>query len=155
MRAGPRLLASGGDVAQVPDEQQVLEVGGDRGQVLKRLDRLFSAVGVAGAQSGGEDALQELGLTVSRAAEDAQVAPADAVARQLGHGAHDLPLGFVEVPGSPAQIALDHAKIDELTDQLGVGARLLAHVLERIQSAGVASLDERAAERSPVAGSGD
>ena len=46
---------SGGDAPQVADEQQMLEVGGDRGEVLKRLDRLLAPFGVARAQGRGEE----------------------------------------------------------------------------------------------------
>ena len=70
---------------------------GDGGEVLQRLDRLLAALGVARAQRRGEDLLQQRGLAVGRGAEDAQVAPADAVAGELGDRADDLALGLVVV----------------------------------------------------------
>src|ERR671926_1752765 len=88
---------SAGDVAQVPDEQQVLEVGRDRGEVLERLDRLLATVRVARAERRGEDLLEQRRLAVGRGAEHAQVAAADAEARELGHRADDLLLGVVVV----------------------------------------------------------
>src|ERR687885_138167 len=57
-RAGPsrnpRASALAQELAQVPDEQQVLEVRRHRREVLQRLDRLLAALGVAGAQGGGK-----------------------------------------------------------------------------------------------------
>src|SRR5919108_91442 len=47
------------DLPQVADEQQVLEVGGDGGEVLERLDRLLASGGIARAQGGLEDLLQQ------------------------------------------------------------------------------------------------
>src|SRR4051794_13283750 len=128
-----RSSLSSGDLAQVPDEQQVLEVAGDRGQVLQRPDRLLAALGIARAQRRGEDLLQQRGLAVGRRAEDAQVAPADAVARELGDRAHDLALGLVEVLRPGAHLALDDAVLLQLLDQRRVGAGLLDHVVERVQ----------------------
>src|SRR3712207_8187890 len=89
-----RSTISAGDLAQVADEEQVLEVRGHRGQVLQRLDRLVAALGIARAKGRGQDLLQQRRLAVGRAAEDAQVAPADAVARELGDRADDLALGL-------------------------------------------------------------
>src|SRR5919199_9829 len=91
--AMPKPLA--GDVAQVPHEQQVLQVRGDRGQVLERLDRLLAPVRVARAQRRRQDLLEQRRLAVGRGAEDAQVAPGHAVARELRDGADDLLLGVV------------------------------------------------------------
>jgi len=71
-------------------------VGRHRGQVLECLDRLLAPLRVAGAQGRREDALEKLCLAVGRAAEHAQVAPAHAVARELGDGPDDLALGDAE-----------------------------------------------------------
>ena len=100
-------------------EQQVLEVRGDRGEVLERLDRLLAALGIARAQRRGEDLLEQRRLAVGRGAEHAQVAPADAVARELGDGADDLALGLVVVADAAADLALDDAVLLELLDELG------------------------------------
>ena len=48
----------GRDLAQIADQQQVLEMRGDRGEVLERFDRLLAPVGIARAQGRREDALQ-------------------------------------------------------------------------------------------------
>src|SRR6478609_5713473 len=117
--------ASANDLAQVADEEQVLEVRRDRREVLERLDGLLAALGVARAQRRGEDLLQQRGLAVGRGAERAQVAPADAVAGQLGDRADDLPLGLVVVARARAQLALDDAVLLELGDQARVGAGLV------------------------------
>jgi len=53
----------------------VLEVRGDRREVLERLDRLLAALGVARAQGRSEDLLQQRRLAVRARAERAQVAP--------------------------------------------------------------------------------
>src|SRR3954466_14184374 len=133
------------DLPQVADQQQVLEVGGDRGEVLERLDRLLAPGGIARAQGRLEDLLQEGRLPVGRRAEDAQVAAGDPVARQLGHGADDLPLGLVVPLGAVALLALDDAVVLELGHELGVGAGLLEDVLER--EGGAALLDPHQATR--------
>ena len=70
------VLRARGDPPQIAHEQQVLEVRGDRGEVLQRLDGLLAPLGVARAQRRGEDLLQQRGLALGRGAEDAQVAPA-------------------------------------------------------------------------------
>ena len=57
---------SADDLAQVADEQQVLEVRRDGREVLQRLDRLLAALGVARAQRRGEDLLQQRRLAVGR-----------------------------------------------------------------------------------------
>src|SRR3954451_3238912 len=121
------------DLAQVPDEQQVLQVRRHRGEVLERLDRLLAALGVARAQRRGEDLLQQRRLAVGRRAERAQVAPADAVACQLGHRADDLALGLVVVLGPGADLALDAPVLLELGDQPRLGAGVLDDVLQRVK----------------------
>src|SRR4051812_805908 len=124
---------SGDDLAQVADEEQVLEVRGHGGQVLERLDGLLAALGVARAQGRGEDLLQQRGLAGGAGAEGAQVATADAVAGQLGHGADDLALGLVVVLRPGADLALDDAVLLELGNQPRLRARLLDDVLQRVQ----------------------
>ena len=116
-------------------QQQVLQVRGDRGQVLERLDRLLAAVRVPRAQRRGQDLLEQRRLAVGRGAEHAQVAPADAEARQLGHGADDLALGVVVERLAVAALALDHAVLLELLDERAVGAGLLEHVVQPVQRA--------------------
>src|SRR3954470_21460151 len=133
------------DLAQVPDEQQVLEVRRHRGEVLERLDRLLAALGVARAQRRGEDLLQQRRLAVGRGPERAQVAPADAVAGELGHRAHDLSLGLVVVLRAGAVLALDDAVVLELGDEPRIGARLLDDVVERVQRAARRRRDARPA----------
>ena len=91
---------------------------------------------VARAQRRREDLLQQVGLAVGGGAEHAQVAPADAVARELGDGGDDLALGLVEVAHAAAQLALDDAVLFELAHELRLGLGLLEHVLERVQRAG-------------------
>ncbi len=91
---------------------------------------------VARAQGRGEDLLQQVRLAVGRGAEHAQVAPADAVAGELGDRGDDLALGLVEVAHAAAQLALDDAVLFELAHELGLGLGLLEHVLERVQRAG-------------------
>src|SRR3954447_15935373 len=133
------------DLAQVPDEQQVLQVRRHRGEVLERLDRLLAALGVARAQRRGEDLLQQRRLAVGRGPERAQVAPADAVAGELGHRAHDLALGLVVVLRAGAVLALDAAVVLERGDEPRVGARLLDDVVERVQRAARRRRDARPA----------
>ena len=99
---GPRVAHGPTILRRSRIEQQVLEVRRDGGEVLQRLDGLLAPLGVARAQRRGEDLLQQRGLAVGRRAERAQVAPADAVARQLGDRADDLALGLVVV-GLPAR----------------------------------------------------
>src|ERR1044072_710989 len=94
-------------LAQIANQQQVLEVGRDRGQVLERLDRLLAALGIAGAQRRGKDLLEQRGLAVGRGAEDAQVAPPHAESLQLGHRADDLSLGVVVELLAVAALSLD------------------------------------------------
>ena len=86
--------------------------------------------GVARAQGRLEDLLEQRRLAVRRGAEHAQVAPADAVAGELGHGADDLALGLVVPLRAVALLALDDAVVLELGHELAVGAGLLEHVLE-------------------------
>src|SRR5690348_10677234 len=145
---------SADDAAQVADQQQMPEVRGHRGEVLECLDRLLAALGIARAQRRGEDALKQLGLAVGRASEHAQVAAADAVAGQLRDGADDLPLGLVVVARPASDVALDHAELDQLTDQRRVGAGLLDDVLERVQRSSVAGGHHRAPQRAAVARGG-
>src|ERR671916_1985384 len=133
----PTSCTSAGDLAQVTDQQQVLEVRRDRRQVLERLERLLAALGIARAQRRREDLLQQRRLAVGGGAKHAQVAPADAVARELGDGADDLALGLVVVVLAGAQLALDDAVVLELLDELRARARLLEHVLERVERAAV------------------
>src|SRR3954454_8004151 len=132
---GALASASANDPAQIADEEQVLEVRRHRGEVLERLDRLLAALGVARAQRRGEDLLQQRRLAVGRGAERPQGAPADAVAGELGHRAHDLALGLVVVLRAGAVLALDDAVVLELGDEARVGARLLDDVVERVQRA--------------------
>src|SRR5919109_2483037 len=113
------------DLAQVPDQQQVLEVAGDRGQVLQCLDRLLALVGIARAQRRAEDLLEQRRLAVGRGAEHPQVASAHAVAGQLGHRADDLALGVVVVSGRPPRLAFDHAVLLQLAHELRAGAGVL------------------------------
>ena len=105
-------------------------MGRDRGEVLERLDRFLAPLGVSGAQRGGQDALKQSGFAVGRASEDAKVAAADPVARELG-------VGFVPArkPGKlphdtvSAEYALEYG-IDALevhADALAGGARVLIH----------------------------
>src|SRR6476661_4546297 len=114
--------ASANDLAQVADEEQVLEVRRDCREVLERLDRLLAALGVARAQRRGEDLLQQRSLAVGRGAEGAQVAPADAVARELGHCAHDLLLGVVVEHLTVDFVAADDAVLLELAHERALGA---------------------------------
>src|SRR3954469_13440486 len=142
---------SAGNLSEIPDEQQVLEVRGHRGEVLERLDGLLAPLGIPRAQRRGKDLLQQRRLAVGRRAEDAQVAPAHAVARQLGDGADDLALGLVEVGDARAHLALDDAVVLELLDQRGVGAGLVDDVVERVQRAAAAHRDAgRAPGRAAV-----
>src|SRR4029077_846197 len=98
----------------------------------------------------GEDALQQLSLAIGGAAEDAQVAPADAVAREFGDRPDDLPLGLLEVARAAAHLPLDHPELDQLTYERRLRAGLLAHVLERVQGPRVTRADHRPAQRPPV-----
>src|SRR6202042_2761363 len=133
--------ASGRDLAQVADEEQMLEVGGDRGEILQRIDRLLAPLGITRAQRRGQDVLEQLRLAVGRAAEHPQVAATHAVARELGYGPDDLALGLVVVLDPGAVLALDDAELDELTHELGRGAGVLHHVVEREQRPRVAHPD--------------
>src|SRR4051794_39994859 len=123
---------------------------GDRREVLERLDGLLAALGIARAQRRGEDLLQQRRLAVRARAEHAQVAPADAVARQLGDRADDLALGLVEVRDAGAYLALDDPVLLQLLDQRRLGARLLEHVVERVQGAAAAHRDARRAPRGAL-----
>src|SRR6185295_5459094 len=118
------------DLPQVPDEQQVLEVRGDGGQVLQRFDRLLATGSVPRAQGRLEDLLQQRRLAVRGGAEHPEVAPGDAVAGELGHGADDLALGLVVPLRAVALLPLDDAVILELGHELALGAGLFEHVLE-------------------------
>src|SRR3954470_3258047 len=135
------------DLPQIPDQQQVLEVCRHRREVLERLDRLLAALRVARAQRRGEDLLQQRRLPVGGGPERAQVAPADAVAGEFGHGADDLALGLVVVLRPGAVLALDDAVVLELGDEPRVGAGLLDHVVERVQRPG----HRRGHARAPLA----
>src|SRR3954452_14792902 len=140
------------DLAQVADQQQVLEVRRDRREVLERLDRLLAPLRVPRAQRRREDLLQERRLAVGRRAEHAQVASADAVARQLGHRAHDLALGLVEVRHAGALLALDDAVLLQLLDQRRLGAGLLDDVVERVERTAAAHRDARPPRTAPLGG---
>ena len=107
----------------------MLEVRSHRREVLERLHRLLAPLRIARAQRRRQDLLEQVGLAVGGGAEDAEVAPADAVAGELGDRSHDLPLGVVVVAAPVAQLALDHPVLLELGDELGVGLGLLQHVL--------------------------
>src|ERR1700722_1819470 len=126
-------IDSAGDLAQVADQQEVLQVGRHGREVLERLERLCAPLRVARAQRRSEDLLEQVRLAVGRGAEDPQVAPAYAVARELGDGADDLALGLGEVAHAAALLALDQAVLFELAYELRIGLRLLQHVIERIQ----------------------
>src|ERR1700733_9505227 len=121
-----------------------------RREVLERLDRLAAALRVTRAQRRREDALQQLRLAVGRAAEHAQVATADPVPRELGDGPDDLPLGLVVVAHAGAQLALDHAELDQLAHESRFRAGLLDDVLDRVQRTRVPRRDERPAVRAAV-----
>src|ERR1035437_4228283 len=108
-------------------------MGRHRGEVLERLDGLLAALWVARAQRRREDLLQQVGLAVRGGAEDAQVAPAHAVARELRDRRDDLALGLVEVAHATAHLALHDAVLFELAPELGLGLRLLEHVVDRVQ----------------------
>src|SRR5580704_631261 len=147
-----RHRASADDLAQVADQQQVLEMGGDGGEVLERVDRLFAPLGVARAQGRREDLLQQVRLTVGRRAKNAQVAPAYAVARELCDGGDDLPLGLVEVAHAAAHLTLDDTELFELTHELGLRLGLLEHVVQRVQrTRGLAHAHARTPRARPVA----
>src|SRR5919197_2167965 len=142
-----RSLRSLCDAPQVADEQQVLEVRGDGGEVLERLDRLLAPVRVPRAQGRREDLLQQRRLALGRGLEHAQVAAGDAVAGELGHRAHDLALGLVVVAGAAADLPLDDPEVLELADEPGLGAGLLYDVVERVERAAVADRERQAAQR--------
>src|SRR5215208_625632 len=141
-----------GEPPQVPHEQQVLEVRGDGGEVLERLDRLAAALGVAGAQRRGEDLLEQRGLAVGRGPEDAQVASSDPEARELARGAHDFALGLVVGQLPPLLATLDDPEVLELADECGVGTRLLEHSLERVARLGAIADGDRRAAQAPRVG---
>ena len=102
--------------------------------VAARLSRLSSASlrrsRVARAQRGAEQRFQQVRLAVGRGAEDAQVAGADAEARELVGGADDLAVGLVVDGLALAFLGLDDAEVLQLGDQLLAGAGLLDHLLE-------------------------
>ena len=122
--------------AQVADQQQVLEIRRDGGEVLERLDRLSAPLRITRPQRRGEDLLEQRGLAIGECAEDAQVAPGHAVPRQLGDGANDLALGLVVVADTRALFALDDAVVLELQHESRLGACLLDDILERVQRPG-------------------
>jgi len=62
---------------------------------------------------------------------------------------------LVEVLGAGPLLALDDAVLLQLLDQRGVGARLLDHVVERVQRAAAADRDARAPRLAPLGGLGD
>src|SRR5436190_5160324 len=136
-----------GDLAQVSHEQQVLEVRGDRREVLQRLERLLAALRVPRAQRRREDLLQQRRLAVGRGAQHAQVAPADAVAGELRDRADDLALGLVVVLRAGADLALDDAEVLQLGHQRRLRLRLLEHVVERVQRPALLHRDRRPAAR--------
>ncbi len=142
--------AQDGDLAEVADEQQVLEVRGDRGEVLERLDGLLAPLGVARAQRRSEDLLEQRGLAVGGGAKDAQVAPADAEAGELVDGAHDLALGVVEEGLAVATLPADHAVLLELADELRIGAGLLDDVAHPVQGPAAGDRHARPAKRARI-----
>src|SRR5215207_8517084 len=87
--------ASARELAEIPDQQQVLEVGCHGGEVLERLDRLLAPLRVPGAERRRQDLLEQRRLAVSRGPEHPQVAAAHAEALQLAHRADDLALRVV------------------------------------------------------------
>ena len=122
----------------------------DGGEVLERLDGLLSALRVARAQRRGEDLLQQRRLAVGGGAERAQVAPADAVAGQLGDGAQngwnmddtvalarELKAGFV-LARKPGKLPHDTVRAEYVleygtdalelhSDAVASGSRVLVH----------------------------
>src|SRR5207248_3503306 len=106
-------------------------------------DRLLAPLRIARAQRRREDALEQLRLAVGGAAEDAQIAPPDAVAGQFRDRPYDLPLGLLEVADSAAHLPLDHPEVDQLADQRRVGARVLTDVLERVEGTWIAGRHHR------------
>ena len=102
----------------------------------------------------GEDLLEQAGLALGRGLEDAQVAPCHAVARQLGDRADDLALGLVVVARRPAHLAGHDPEVLELGHQPPLGARLLDHVLERVQRALVAQRERQPPQRRARPGVG-
>src|SRR5712692_1880202 len=112
------------NLPQIPNEQQVLQMGRHGHEILEGLYCLLALLRVAGAQGRGEDLLKQCRLAVGRRAEHAQIAAADAVARQLGDRADDLALGLVVALHARTELALDHAVLLELAHELGIGVRV-------------------------------
>ena len=102
----------------------------DRGEALQVLDRLLAACLAARAQLRAEQLLEQRGLAVGRGAEDAQVAPGDAEARELGGRADDLEVGLVVGLAAVPAFRGDDAELLQLAQELvadpGLGEQLLA-----------------------------
>src|SRR5205823_8131449 len=106
-----------------------------RRQVLERLDGLLAALGIPRAQRRRQDLLEQRRLAVGRGPEDAQVASADAEARQLADGADDLLVGVVVERLPVVLLAADDPVLLELADERALGAGLLEHLLEPVERA--------------------
>src|SRR3954471_4623455 len=129
-----------GKPAQVPDQQQVLEVADRRRQAFQALQRLFAPLGVARAQRRPQQRFQQVRLAVGRGAEDAQVPGADTHPRELVGGADDLAVGLVVDGLALAFLRLHDPVVLELADQLLAGAGLLDYLLQR--QVGARGVDE-------------
>src|SRR6185312_2171257 len=114
------------------------------------LDGLLAPLRVTGAQRRREDLLEQRGLAVGGGAEHAQVAATDAEAGQLERVAHDLALGVVVPDLTLPLLALDHPELLELAHERLLGARLLEHVVQRVDGAGALHGHRGTAKRARI-----
>src|SRR5437763_16562834 len=79
---------STGELAEVADQQQVLQVRHERREALEGLDRLLAAFPVARPERRAEQLLEQRRLAFRRGPEDAAIARRGPVARELAHRSH-------------------------------------------------------------------
>src|SRR3954447_25627312 len=138
-RRAPRLLSC--QAAQVPDQQQVLEVAHGRRQAFQALQRFLAALRVARAQGAPQQRFQQVRLAVGGGAEDPEVAGADPDPGELVGGADDLAVGLVVDGPALAFLRLDDPVVLQLPDQLLARPGLLDDPLDREVGAGGAAED--------------
>jgi len=140
-----------GQLAQVPNQEQVGEVADGGRQRLQVLDGLAPACGVRRAKRRPDDRLDQRGLAVRRGAQDLEVPAPHAEAGELRRRLDDLAVALgVELPPI-GDLGLEQAPLLQLPDQLGPGAGLLHQVLD-LEQPSLAGVDaHRPAQRGGAA----
>src|SRR2546423_8627400 len=118
------------ELAEVAPEEQLRELLCDLGEGLELLDAGLAALGVARAQRGRDELVQQPGLAVGRRAERAQMAGGQPVARELGARDGDVDVPGLVVPLASLPARLEQAELLQLARELGRDRRPFAQLAE-------------------------